>query len=111
VGVGVGVTVGVGVPVGVGVGVAVPVGVGVGVVVPVGVGVGVVVGVGAGVVGGEIVKVAVGPCGAPVVETTKLPDAGVVAVPPTGIPFQVAVCEIDWPGWREVAVTAGAVLV
>jgi hypothetical protein len=103
--------VGVGVVVPVGVGVVVPVGVGVGVVVPVGVGVGVVVGVGVGVVGGAIVKLAVGPCGAPVVETTKLPDAGLLAVPPAGIPFQVAVCEIDCPGWSEVAVTAGAVLV
>jgi hypothetical protein len=110
VGVGVGVPVAVGVGVGVGVGVPVGVGEGVGVVVPVGVGVGVVVGVGVGVAGGEIVKLAVGPCGAPVVETTKLPDAGSLPVPPTGMPFQVADCEIDCPGWREVAVTAGAVL-
>ena len=46
----------------------------------------------------EIVKLAVGPCGAPVVEATKLPDAGLLAVPPAGMPFQVAVCVVDCPG-------------
>jgi hypothetical protein len=70
------------------------VGVGVGVVVGVGVG----AGVGVGVTGGVMVKLADGPCGAPVVDAVKLPSAGVAAVPPAGMPFQVAVWLFDCPG-------------
>ena len=63
------------------------------------VGVGVGVGLGAGdAAAGVMAKLAVTPVGAPALERTKLPVAGVFEELPDGMPFHVSVCVKVCPG-------------